>query len=92
MRRLLSLKSDTCTEQVVVDAAGISGKVKVFYPGRSADLPALRRCEPSGARARVAERRREGSAEVSRGHSRLGDGSPPVDPTEGPNTLKQAGA
>jgi hypothetical protein len=36
MRRHRSLKSSTCTEHVAVDAAEISAKVKVFYPGRSA--------------------------------------------------------
>jgi hypothetical protein len=35
MRRHISSKSDTCTEGVVVDAAGISGKVGAHYPGRS---------------------------------------------------------
>jgi hypothetical protein len=53
-----------------VDAAGISGKVSAHYPGRSAILPC----------ASVAERRRDEVAEVSRGHSRLGDQA------EGPNT------
>jgi len=61
MRRQISLKSNTCTESAHVDAAGISGKVGAHYPGRSVDLPW----------ATGAERRREGLAEVSRGHSRL---------------------
>lgn len=52
-----------------VDAAGISVKVGAFYPGRSVGLP----------RATGVERRREGSAEVSRGHSRRADRA------EGPN-------
>ena len=39
MRRPLSSKSGTCTESTVVDAAGISVKVGVHYPGRSVDLP-----------------------------------------------------
>ena len=52
-----------------VDAAGISVKVEAHYPGRSVDL--------LGATA--AERRRDGSTEVSRGHSRS------IDRTEGPN-------
>ena len=39
MRRQLSLKSDTCTEDMDVDAAGISVKVNAHYPGRSVDLP-----------------------------------------------------
>ena len=52
-----------------VDAAGISVKVGAHYPGRSADLPC----------ATPAVRRRDGSAEVSRGHSKA------IDRTEGPN-------
>jgi len=39
MRRQLSLKSDTCTESMDVDAAGISVKVGAHYPGRSHDMP-----------------------------------------------------
>ena len=39
MRRQLSLKSDTCTEDMDVDAAGISVKVIESYPGRSVNLP-----------------------------------------------------
>ena len=35
MRGPINSKSGTCTEGVVVDAAGISGKVGVHYPGRS---------------------------------------------------------
>jgi hypothetical protein len=69
MRRQRSSKSDTCTESFDVYAAGISGKVGAQYPGRSAILPC----------ASDAERRRDGMAEVSRGHSRSGDR------TEGPN-------
>ena len=46
-----------------VNAAGISVKVGVHYPGRSVDLPW----------ATVIARCREGSAEVSRGHSRSSD-------------------
>lgn len=61
MRRRLSSKSDTCTEGMDVDAAGISVKVGAHYPGRSVDLPS----------ATVAERRRDGSAEVSRGHIKV---------------------
>ncbi len=77
MRRQISSKSDTCTEGMVVDAAGISVKVDAHYPGRSAGLP---NC------ATVAERRRDGSAEVSRGHIRS------FDRTEGPNVKCVAGA
>ena len=61
MRRRLSSKSNTCTEGVDVDAAGISVKVDAHYPGRSVDLPS----------ATVAARRRDGSAEVSRGHIKV---------------------
>jgi|GEM_PF-3162864 hypothetical protein len=61
MRRQLSSKSDTCTEGMDVDATGISVKVDAHYPGRSADLPC----------ATVVERRRDGSAEVSRGHIKV---------------------
>jgi len=61
MRRQLSSKSDTCTEGMDVYAAGISVKVDAHYPGRSAGLPG----------ATVAERRRDGSAEVSRGHIKV---------------------
>jgi hypothetical protein len=69
MRRQLSSKSDTCLEGMDVNAAGISVKVGAHYPGRSVDLP----------RATGIERCWEGSAEVSRGHSRS------IDRTEGPN-------
>jgi hypothetical protein len=61
MRRPISLKSDTCTESLGVDVAGISVKVGAQYPGRSVNLPGatgIARC-------------REGLAEVSRRHSRL---------------------
>jgi hypothetical protein len=61
MRGQISSKSNTCTERVVVDAAGISVKVGAHYPGRSVSLP----------RATDIERCWEGLAEVSRGHSRL---------------------
>ncbi len=61
MRRHISSKSDTCTEGMDVYATGISVKVGAHYPGRSADLPS----------ATVAERRRDGSAEVSRGHIKV---------------------
>ena len=61
MRRQLSSKSDTCTEDMAVDAAGISGKVNGSYPGRSASL----------LHATAIERWRDGQAEVSRRHSRL---------------------
>jgi hypothetical protein len=75
MRRPISLKSDTCTEGVAVDAAGISVKVGAHYPGRSVSLPGatdVKRCW-------------EGLAEVSRGHIRSGHR------TEGPNLSFDAG-
>ena len=59
-----------------VNAADISVKVGAHYPGRSADLPC----------ATGIERCRDGSAEVSRGHSRS------IDRTEGPNVKYVAGA
>ena len=65
----MSLKPNTCTESTDVNAAGISVKVGAHYPGRSVDLPC----------ARFAERRSDGSTEVSRGHIRS------FDRTEGPN-------
>ena len=39
MRRQLSSKPETCTEGMDVDAADISVKVCVHYPGRSVCLP-----------------------------------------------------
>lgn len=39
MRRPISSKSNTYTETVDVDAAGISVKVTRIYPGRSDALP-----------------------------------------------------
>lgn len=62
-------------EGMDVYAAGISGKVGAHYPGRSVDLPC----------ATAVEKRREGSTEVSRGHSRS------FDRTEGPNVKCVAG-
>ena len=75
MRRPISSKSDTCTGGMDVYAAGISVKVGAHYPGRSAGLPC----------ATAAERRRDGLAEVSRGHSRS------IGRTEGPNVKCVAG-
>ena len=60
-----------------VDAADISVKVGAHYPGRSAGLPYS---------ATAVGRRRDGSAEVSRGHSRS------FDRTEGLNVKCVAGA
>ena len=62
MRRRISSKSDTCTESLGVDAAGISVKVRAHYPGRSATLSRV-------VGTTAAERRGEEDAEVSRGHS-----------------------
>ena len=61
MRRQISSKSKACTEVMDVDAADINVEVSAHYPGRSVDLPS----------ATVAERRRDGSAEVSRGHIKV---------------------
>jgi hypothetical protein len=60
MRRHISSKSNNCPEGMAVYAAGISGKVSVHYPGRSVRPPS----------ARNVERRFDGGAEVSRGHSK----------------------
>ena len=62
MRGPIDSKSNTCTESMEVDAAGISGKVDVHYPGRS------------GLSAHWDYGRREAmgrASEVSRGHSRF---------------------
>ena len=56
MRKQISSKSDTCTESMVVYAAGISVKVGAHYPGRSVNLP----CATGIVRCR------DGLAEVSR--------------------------
>ncbi|MDT8304058.1 MAG: hypothetical protein RQ760_21430 [Sedimentisphaerales bacterium] len=50
MRRQISSKSSSCTEGMVVYAAGISAKVSVHYPARSVYLPS----------AAVIERRQDG--------------------------------
>jgi hypothetical protein len=39
MRRPIASKSNSCTEGMAVNAAGISVKVGVHYPGRSVYLP-----------------------------------------------------
>ena len=79
MRRQLSLKPETDPESVDVDATVISEKGMRITRG---DLPICEaRQERKKARgASSAERRCEGSAEVSRGHSRT-----EFDRTEGPN-------
>lgn len=63
MRRPISSKSKTCPEGRCVDVARMSREVGAQYPGRSRALPL----------ATVAERRREGVREVSRGHSKRGE-------------------
>ena len=68
MRGQISSKSNTCTERMVVYAAGISAKVKTSYPGRPVDLPV-----PRGTRATGAARLRDGLTGVSRRHSRALD-------------------
>ncbi len=77
MRRPLSSKSNSCTEGMIVDAAGISAKVGVHYPGRSVCLPL----------ATIIKRWWDVHTEVSRGHSR----SEMFDETEGLNILAVAG-
>ena len=76
VRSRLSSKPSTCTGGMAVDAAGISVKVGAHYPGRSVRLPC----------ATGVVRRREGWAEVSRGHSRF------ADRTEGLNMSNGMGA
>jgi hypothetical protein len=75
VRRQISLKPQTDPESVDVDAPAISVKGMRITRG---DLSI---CEgKKKRRASSVERRCEGSAEVSRGHSRL-----EFDRTEGPN-------
>ena len=69
VRRPISLKPCGCTERGWVDAAGISVKVICSYPGISAVL----------LYANGDSSCHDGTAEVSRGHSRF------TDRTEGPN-------
>ena len=69
MRRQRFSKSNSCTEGMVVDAAGISVKAGVHYPGRSVRLP----------RAMAIVRWPDGRTEVSIGHSKA------IDPPEGLN-------
>jgi hypothetical protein len=77
MRGPINLKSKTYTEVLGVDVAVMNVEVSAHYPGRSPLLPMS---------ATVAERRREGGGEVSRGHSRR------IDPAEGPNRKRKKGA
>ena len=60
MRGLIDSKSDTCTESMEVNTAGISVKVSVHYPGRS--VASL------GKKAAAVGIRPSGATEVSRGH------------------------
>jgi hypothetical protein len=69
VRGRIDSKPESYPESMGVDAAGISVKVNAHYPGRSVNL----------LYATGVERRRDGLAEVSRGHSRF------IDRTEGPN-------
>ena len=71
IRRPISSKSKSYTEGMVVDAAGISVKVYVHYPGRPANL---------SYRTTLAVMLMEELAGVSRGHSRR-------DYAKGPNML-----
>lgn len=75
MRGLLNSKSETCTESMEVDAAGINAKASAHYPGISVSLSLIRTTD--------VERHREGLAEVSRGHSRH------IDRAEGPNVKER---
>jgi hypothetical protein len=52
MRRQISSKSEPCTEDAGVDAAGISAKVGAHYPWRSAGEPA----EVSRGHSRLSDR------------------------------------
>jgi hypothetical protein len=61
MRGLIDSKSDTCTESMEVNAAGISVKVSVHYPGRSVALLRKKKAAAVGMRPL-------GVTEVSRGH------------------------
>jgi len=58
MRRQIFSKSDSCTEGMDVDAAGISGKVGAHYPGRSVRL--LFELPPSRGDGMVGQKSAEG--------------------------------
>lgn len=80
VRRQISLKPQTDPESVYVDATVISVKGMRITRG---DLPiceAKKKKKKKTCGASSVERRCEGSAEVSRGHSRF-----EFDRTEGPN-------
>jgi hypothetical protein len=78
VRRPISLKPQTDPESVDVDATVISVKGVRITRG---DLPICEAREKKRSRsASNVERRSDGSAEVSRGHSRF-----EFDRTEGPN-------
>ncbi len=77
MRRPISSKSDSCTESAVVDRAGISGKVSVSYPGRSAP--------PAAGHERLAALRSD-----ARGRRKSAEGIVrPFDAAQGPNMRGQ---
>ena len=65
MRSPLSSKSNTYTESLYVNTAGISGKVVAHYPGRSVILPL----------ATVVKKRQDEITEVSRRHIRFANAS-----------------
>jgi len=71
------LKSKTYTEVLCVYGAVMNGEVSAYYPGRSPSLP---------VKATVADRRRDGAGEVSRGHSKR------IDTAEGSNMKRAKGA
>jgi hypothetical protein len=57
VRGPISLKPNTCTERLGVNAADISVKVGAHYPGRSDVLPLCYRwCEPTGRDIRSQQR------------------------------------
>jgi len=84
VRGPLDPKPDTCTEALEVYEVGISGKVLRLTLGDLPICPDLAE-KPNRVLPSV-ERRWDGLAEVSRGHSR------PIDPSEGPNMLNKTGA
>ena len=77
VRRQISLKPKTDPESVDVDATVISVKGMRITRG---DLPICEASKKKNAELSSAERRCDGLAEVSRGHSKF-----EFDRTEGPN-------
>jgi hypothetical protein len=80
VRRQISLKPQTDPESVDVDAPAISVKGMRITRGDLSICEGKKKKKKKKRRASSVERRCEGSAEVSRGHSRL-----EFDRTEGPN-------